>query len=386
MFFFGSSLQYYGMTLYADISHLLMLNELATSVSNFTLAISDIDRNKYKALYKYMRENKFILVSELEISSQHQGFIFLGSKNNNEAFTTEDVLLIEDIVLTYTSAVGRSLLHLATEQFNQILKQKVDLATKEIQGQKEQIEDAYKAERDRMNILSHELRTPLGTARNSVSLLKMLYEKGDLNQGNPKVPGIIDRALENLRREVVLLERIFTVSQIRAGTITAKKEEVNCNEVVDKAVKAFRHLADSKNIETIIKLPEIPILISSDKAKVEEIVENIYENATKYTNEGKIMIALEDLGDKVKFTISDTGIGIPKDEIPKLGEQEYYKVDTYLKSVATEGVTSKMPLMRPDGTGMGMFVIRNLCKLLGAELFIQSEEDKGSVFSVVFKK
>jgi len=191
-------------------------------------------------------------------------------------------------------------------------------------------------------------------------------------------------AMENLRREVVLLERIFTVSQIRAGTITAREDKINCNEVVSKALTDFRHIADKKGVQVIVNVPQTPIEITSDLAKVNEIIGNIFENSAKYTNQGSITISSEDQGDKVKFTVVDTGIGIPKDEIPKLGLHEYYKVNTYLQSSMKNNTT--LPLTRPDGTGMGMFVIRNLVKLINAELVIESEVGKGTKMEVLFSK
>lgn len=133
----------------------------------------------------------------------------------------------------------------------------------------------------------------------------------------------------------------------------------------------------------VVNLPQAEIEINSDSAKVTEIIGNIFENSAKYTNTGTITISLEDLGDKVKFSVVDTGIGIPKEEIPKLGQQEYYKINTYLQSSLKN---TSMPLTRPDGTGMGMFVIRNLIKLLNAELVIESEEGKGTKMEVIFPK
>lgn len=368
-----------------NIDNLSSLLNLGDTASNFTVSINDLllEENKNKDLIHYMQYFNYSLVSEMEISEQYQGFVFIGEKTNDDAYTGEEISLIQDLVLTYTTSLARSLLHLATQQFNELLKQRVEESTKEIQEQKTQIEDAYKAERDRMNILSHELRTPLGTARNSVSMLKMFYEQGRLTQDNPTVLSTIDRALENLRREVVLLERIFTVSQIRASTITARSEDVNCKEIIEKAVGEFRHIADKKNVQIILNFPETPIIIKSDQSKVLEIIGNIFENSTKYTDTGSITVSLEDLGDKVKFSIADTGIGIPKDEIPKLGQQEYYKVNTYLQSSLKD---PKMVLTRPDGTGLGMFVIRNLVKLLKAELVIESEVGKGTTTIVAFTK
>lgn len=370
-----------------NIDNLSSLLNLSDKSSNFTISINDLmlEPEKNNELIEYMKFFNYNLVSEMEISEQYEGFVFIGEKANSEAFTGEEILVIQDVIFTYTTSIGRSLLHFATQQFNELLKQRVEESTKEIQEQKTQIEDAYKAERDRMNILSHELRTPLGIARNAVSMLKMSFDNGTLTKENAeKVNKYFDSAMEGMRREVVLLERILTVSQIRAGTINAIVEDVNCNEVISKAVTLFGHLAEHKGVKVIVNVPQTPIIIKSDNSKVSEIVGNLFENAAKYTNTGSVTISLEDQGEKVKFTVIDTGIGIPKEEIPKLGQQEYYKVNTYLKS--SLGDSKSMPLMRPDGTGMGMFVVRNLAKLLDAELIIDSEVGKGTVASISFHK
>lgn len=333
-----------------------------------------ITQENNDAIARQLKSKKISMVGIL--SSEY--FVIFLDKKDGQIYTKLELDSLELIVEKLRSSWERIKLHQQTEDFNKILKQKVEEATKEIQEQKEQIEDAYKAERDRMNILSHELRTPLGTARNSVSMLKMLFEGGKLTQDNEIAKRNFNVAMENLRREVVLLERIFTVSQIRAGTINIISENVNCNDIISKCLDDFRHIAENKGVKIIVDMPTEEIIIKSDHAKLYEVISNIFENSAKYTNSGTINFTLKDLGDKVQFEVVDTGIGIPAEEIPKLGDKEYYKVNTYLKSSLNNPA---MPLTRPDGTGLGMFVIKNLTKLLMAQLFIESEVNKGTKFT-----
>lgn len=343
-----------------------------------------LDENPHlKDILELMKRHSIELILPFSGAKQFSGLLNIGLKKDKEGYTAQDIDFIFKMAETSSSAFSRSLLYEEVQQFNETLKDEVEDATEEIQEQKEQIEDAYKAERDRMNILSHELRTPLGTARNSVAMLKMLFEGGKLTKDNELAKRNFNVAMENLRREVVLLERIFTVSQIRAGTITIRSENVNCNEIITKSIEAFGHIAENKGVKVIADIPTENIFIKSDQAKLYEIVGNIFENSAKYTEKGTINISLKDLGDKVKFEIIDTGIGIPKEEIPKLGEQEYYKVNTYLKSSIDNPA---MPLTRPDGTGLGMFVIKNLSKLLKGELTILSEVNKGTQINIIFPK
>ncbi len=317
-------------------------------------------------------------------NSEMIGAFLLSDRLENKPYTIEDTQLLS-IFSNYISAlINKSMLYEEVQNFNKTLEIKVTEATKEITEQKEQIEDAYKAERDRMNILSHELRTPLGTSRNAVSMLQILFKAGKLTPDNLDANKQFDIALENLRREVVLLQRIFTVSQIRAGTIKIIITDVNCNEIIQKSVEQFKHIAESKGVKTEIVLPTQEIVFKSDPVRIQEIMSNLYENSAKYTKQGSIKIGYEDLGDKVRFVVTDTGMGIPKDEISKLGEEEYYKVDKYLAS--STKTDDKLPLTRPDGTGMGMFVIKNLVKLLNGEMVIQSELEKGSTFHIILPK
>lgn len=346
------------------------------------LMLSLADQEKANFIQKLLDQDIHSIIPVY--NSEILGAFFLSDRLENKPYTIEDIQLLS-IFSNYISAlINKSMLYEEVQNFNKTLKIKIDEATKEIVEQKEQIEDAYKAERDRMNILSHELRTPLGTSRNAVSMLQMLFKAGKLTPDNPSADKQFGIALENLRREVVLLERIFTVSQIRAGTINIMMGDVNCKDVVEKSVEAFRHLADKKNVKIEVVLPPQDTIIKSDPIRVEEIIANLFENSTKYTNQGSIKIGYEDLGDKVRFVVADTGIGIPKEEIPKLGQQEYYKVNTYLQS-SLKG-NDALPLMRPDGTGMGMFVIKHLITLLKGDLIIQSEVNKGSVFQVILPK
>ncbi|HII95249.1 MAG TPA: hypothetical protein HA367_05910, partial [Candidatus Methanofastidiosum sp.] len=113
--------------------------------------------------------------------------------------------------------------------------------------------------------------------------------------------------------------------------------------------------------------------VYADKARTVEILNNLIDNAIKYTDKGSITIKSEYNEDFVTVSIKDTGKGIPKEEIPKLG-QKFHRVENYLES------NKRLDIVRPGGTGLGLYVTFKLVELMGGKISVKSEINVGSEF------
>ena len=137
------------------------------------------------------------------------------------------------------------------------------------------------------------------------------------------------------------------------------------------------HVRDAKlkKLKLINKAKKRTPLIYADKARIIEILNNLIDNGIKYTERGSVTVKTEYDKEKVTVSIEDTGHGIPKDELSKLGKK-FYRVDNYI-----EGKNwNPIDIVRPGGTGLGLYVTFSLVKLMKGKIWVESKLGKGSKF------
>ena len=145
-------------------------------------------------------------------------------------------------------------------------------------------------------------------------------------------------------------------------------EPVKVNEVIQGAISTIEPTLNGASVRIIREIgPDIPAL-NTDREKLRQIVLNLLDNAVKFTERGEIKIAASQQNGSLKLVVSDTGIGIPKEDLNKIFE-EFHRGDS--------SSTKKY-----RGTGLGLAIVKKFVNLLGGEVAVESEVGKGSVFTV----
>jgi two-component system phosphate regulon sensor histidine kinase PhoR len=156
------------------------------------------------------------------------------------------------------------------------------------------------------------------------------------------------------------------LSRIETGKAVLRREPVNLNQLVEEVVAQLNPQAERQKLSIVRRpaadLPAVP----ADKGRVRQVIANLVHNAIKFTpTGGEITITTEALGKSVAVGITDTGIGIPKEELPRVFER-FYKGDK-----ARTG----------EGTGMGLAIAKHVVEAHGGSIRVESEEGEGSTFS-----
>jgi len=313
------------------------------------------------------------LIVPLFIEDEIFGVLVVGEKRTGGFFSKEEYVLIKNIIKVLLVAVNRYILYKEQKEFNELLEKKVNQATQELKHKNFMLEETLRKERDMMDILGHELRTPLTIARNSVLILK---KKGKEELSSKDMEKYLEMAEENLVRESKLLETLLSTTKIDNKAINLVLEKVDMVDVVHDSLEGLRHKAQQKNLDLKFT-KEDDVFVYTDRNRIQEVVDNLIDNAIKYTIRGFVHINLKTDKDMVKLEIADSGVGIPKDQILKLG-QKFYRINTYLESSERTGFN----VVRPGGTGLGLYVTFNLVKAMGGRIDVKSEIDKGSIFTV----
>jgi signal transduction histidine kinase len=215
-----------------------------------------------------------------------------------------------------------------------------------------------------VTLAAHQLRTPLSAIKWT---LKMLLE-GDLGELTQEQRNFLDRTYQSNERMISLINDLLDVTRIEEGRYLYKQTLFNMEELVEMAIKSYQNEIERRKIKVEFKKPtETLPLVMIDVEKITLVVHNLIDNALRYNKEGgEAIISLSHRKGEVEFSIADNGIGIPKEQQERIFTKFFrannaQKVDT-------------------EGSGLGLFIIRNIITAHGGKIWFESEEGKGSVF------
>ncbi len=243
-------------------------------------------------------------------------------------------------------------------------------AASEAQSARLLAEEANRAKSAFLSTMSHELRTPLTAILGYTELIKL--GTAELNGLAPHLEHDLGQVEGAGKHLLNLINDVLDISKIEAGKATLTVEDFDLRMVVNEVVLAVRPLIDRNSNILRDHTPDVPIRMRSDPTKVRQVLFNLIGNAAKFTEKGAIELNLEierfAEHDWAVFRVSDTGVGIATEQIPKLF-QYFSQID--------DSRTRKY-----GGTGMGLALSRQLCLLLGGDIWVDSELNHGSTFTV----
>ncbi len=312
---------------------------------------------------------------QLKYINQVIGYVLLGSQKKDIVYTNYEIRFLTEISEIFAVYLYKLDLYEDLKNFNQILKSKIKSATAKIRKQKAIIEEKYRMERDMIGIMGHELRTPITVARGMTELLLAKINNGqelDLNYLKEK----LEKIHISITKEADLIQTMLSTSHVDNSKINLQATQFNIVDTIEFSLQAYQKDAEAKQLKLTFQnhKPE-GLFITNDPNRVQEIINNLISNAIKYTNQGSVTVTLDEKDGKVIFSVKDTGIGIPPEELQNIGKK-FYRVHQHLNSSHT--------IVRAGGTGLGIYVVKGLLKAMGGELRIESEVNVGSTFTAIF--
>lgn len=215
-------------------------------------------------------------------------------------------------------------------------------------------------------MVSHELRTPLSAILGYAEIfMEQIY--GPLNE---KQANMTNRIVTNTRRLLSLINDLLDQAQMEAGKLTIKYETMKPSDLLENLHSVMDKLTADKNLKLTSELDaKLPVTLKGDSARLQQILVNLVNNAVKFTEDGSIHVQLSRLDERHwGIKVSDTGQGIPKEELPRIFE-------TFRQ---VEGTTTRVH----GGFGLGLSIVKQLATLMGGNVSVESEVGKGSVFSI----
>jgi signal transduction histidine kinase len=215
--------------------------------------------------------------------------------------------------------------------------------------------------------ISHELRTPLASI---VGFAETINSDPDL----PKemMNEFTNIILSEGKRLAKLINDVLDFSKLESGEEELKIVNVDINDLLNEIIDSLEPSIEEKKLSITKSLPEEDLVIKADKDRISKVIYNLLSNAIKFTNSGgRISVLAQDFGKEIEIAISDTGIGIPEKEIPKLF-QKFSKVNR--------------PGTQITGAGFGLTAVKQIVELHKGLIKVKSEVNKGSTFIVRLPK
>jgi signal transduction histidine kinase len=227
---------------------------------------------------------------------------------------------------------------------------------RELDEKSEQLRAASESKNRFWANISHELRTPL----NSIfGLARLLTEpESGLDAEQAYQVGLIRGAAETL---LTLVNDLLDVAKAESGRFVVTPAEVSLPALLSTLRGLTRPMTDGKPVDVVISAEDAPATLITDEMALTAILRNLLSNAVKYTDSGEVRLTVRTVPGRVELQVSDTGIGIPEQEVERVFE-EFYQV----------------PGARRGGTGLGLPYARRLAGLLGGELTLASEAGRGT--------
>ncbi|HMN69397.1 MAG TPA: ATP-binding protein, partial [Bdellovibrionales bacterium] len=250
----------------------------------------------------------------------------------------------------------------------EVKNQEVELASRSLEEKAEQLSLISKYKSEFLANMSHELRTPL----NSLLILsKTLADNkdGNLSQDQVKYARTVHSAGNDL---LALINEILDLSKVEAGKMPVNPKAVEIQDVVTYLEQTFKPVAEHKNLEFQLEVErDVPINMFTDESRLHQILKNLLSNAFKFTERGLVRMQIHrdhaaHAGSMLVFSVTDTGIGIPFEK-QKLIFEAFQQAD---------GTTSR----KYGGTGLGLTISREIARLLGGIIEVESEPARGSTF------
>ncbi len=233
-----------------------------------------------------------------------------------------------------------------------------------IVGNIENMRSMEKLRRELVGNVSHDLRTPLAVIHGYIETLIMKDKEISADDRRR----YLNTALESTERLRKLVDELFELSKLEAKQIRPNKEPFYIDELIHDVVRKFNIIANKKGIKLEAKINRSGIMVYADVALIERVLQNLVDNAIKYTPaHGEITLAVDDTSENVQIKVTDTGAGIPEDQAP-------YIFDRY-------HIGDKRISLDKNSTGLGLAIVKRILEIHNTNIALLSNPDRGTTFA-----
>jgi len=291
------------------------------------------------------------------------GYLLLGDKLSGDIYSDQDIELLEIIAKELAVAIQNAKAYAQIQEFNINLQARIEHATNRLRVANRHLKELDRAKDEFISMASHQLRTPLTTIKGYLSMML----EGDAGPVSDNQRQFVQFAFDASERMVNLISDLLNVSRLSAGRFLIQTKPTDMVKMIEEEVHQLEQHAAAKHIGLVFERPKVPLPPAQiDDNKTRQVVMNFIDNAIYYTTHGQVTVKLKQTGNAVRLEVIDTGIGVPDDARKKLFTKFYR--------------ASNAQTVRPDGTGLGLYLAKRVIQDQGGTIIFSSVEGKGSTF------
>ena len=270
---------------------------------------------------------------------------------------------VADLVSLSLEVAQRRRAEDALREAHASLEIKVADRTRDLAAANERLKELDRLKSEFLATMSHELRTPLNSIIGFTGILRQGLA-GPLNEEQKKQLGMVHFSARHL---LGLINDLLDLSRIESGKMDLVREDFAVAEVVSEVAQSLAPLALQKKLALETDLADPALVMHSDRKKIFQVLLNLVNNAVKFTDTGRVVLAVHSVAESVEFSVMDTGIGIKPESMAHLFEA-FRQVDGSARRVY-------------EGTGLGLYLCRQLASMLSGSISAESEFGQGSRFT-----
>lgn len=323
-----------------------------------TLVMDDLGLAYPAIAAQFPEGTRSCLCTPLFANEQIIGSLNLGAQEA-AAFTTHEIEILEQMAPHVAVAIrNAALLDNLQHSLDEVTR-----AREELHRVNEELKTLDEMKTNLLSNVSHELRTPLVAVMGYTDMI-LNGKAGPVSETQREYLGI---SLRNIEKLVTLIENLLDFSRLHRGQEELVYDTLDLVDCAMTSIQIIQPVADSRGITVQLTSPDEPVLVDGDKGKLGQVFNNLLSNAVKFNRPGGIVtVEIRIQGDRAEASVTDTGIGIPKEAHDKVFTR-FYQYDT--SSTRKYG-----------GTGIGLSISQDIMRLHGSRIMLHSDEGKGSSF------
>jgi signal transduction histidine kinase len=308
--------------------------------------------------------NKYDLSVSVALKSSNElvGYLLLGAKKSGDIFNSQDIRTLNILAHELAIAIHNAKSYTEIQNFNKTLQKRIDEATEQLRDANENLKELDQLKNEFLSMATHQLNTPLTVVDGYLTMI---------NDGVVSEPAerkdYIEKTLERVRSMKRMVADFLNVSRIETGKFIIDVKPTDFNKLVSEEVNGLGPSAKDKEVLLQFIPSKHPVpFIEIDEQKTRQAVMNLIDNAIYYTPKGEVKVYMDADGKFVTFRVVDNGIGVPEKQKDKLF-QKFYRADN-------------ARLERPNGNGVGLFLVKRVVEDQGGKIIFESTEGQGSTF------
>ncbi len=345
---------------YGPLPKRLMVAPELARLGHVMLVADELEGGERKTL---LDRHGIRVALSLRTREEFVGYLLLGDKLSGDIYSGQDLRLLEIIDKELAVAIQNAKSYAEIREFNVTLQARIEHATNRLRVANRHLKELDRAKDEFISMASHQLRTPLTTIKGYLSMML----EGDAGRLTKQQKEFVDYAFGASERMVNLISDLLNVSRLSAGRFLIQTKPTDMVGMIDEEVHQLKQHAAAKGLKLIFERPSHPLPPAQiDDNKTRQVVMNFIDNAIYYTQTGEVRVILTQDSDHVRLEVHDTGIGVPEAARKKLFTK-------FFRAGNAQDI-------RPDGTGLGLYLAKRVIQDQGGTIIFSSVEGKGSTF------